>query len=270
MITELMKRVTHACWRRFRKPKSRLQKNVDRTLAVLVGIWFLLLFYPEPLFAYSVTISRFTVYSDEPIPESVAAVISRADSRLSASSFDSSEDSFSIIIANSTWRRMIMNPLGARAFGTSNTLTGHTVLNRCDVSNDLCFNNMSHNNQRSLHSVIAHECTHQLLRRRLGFITALSLPTWKNEGYCEYVAGEPSFDLSRGIQLLANEQSDPSPSFQYLTYYLAVRHALDVDRLSAADLLNQEIDHKKLLSRAVAALIDTNDDNENTTTTPGP
>lgn len=109
---------------------------------------------------------------------------------------------------------------------------------------------MPNYNQRPLHSVIAHECTHQLLRRRLGIVKALRLPTWKNEGYCEYVAGEPSFDVSKGIKLLANSQSHPSPSFQYLKYYLAVRQAIDVDGISVVELMSQDISAESLVKQA--------------------
>ena len=254
MKTSIVQRFIASYRRRFGKPKSRARKYVDRTLSVLVGIWVLLLFFPQPLFAYSVRVGRFTVCSDQPIPANIGSVIALADSRLTASSLNSSDDTFSIIIANSTWRRMLMSRLGTKAFGTSNTLTGHTVLNRSDVSADLCFNSMSNHNQRSLHSVIAHECTHQLLRRRLGFVQALRLPTWKNEGYCEYVAGEPSFDVSKGIKLLANGQSDPSPSFLYLKYYLAVRQALDVKGLSFVELVSQSLDAESLAEQAAEVL----------------
>jgi hypothetical protein len=254
MKISIAQRVIASYRKRFGKPKSRVRKYVDRTLSVLVGIWVVLLIFPQPLFAYSVKVGRFSVYSDRPIPTNIEGVIALADSRLSASPYNSSEDTFSLIIASSTWRRMLMNPIGAKAFGTSNTLTGHTVLNRSDVSADLCFNSMPNNNQRSLHSVIAHECTHQLLRRRLGIVQALTLPTWKNEGYCEYVAGEPSFDVSNGIKLLANGQSHPSPSFQYLKYYLAVRQALDVNGLSIDELVSTNVAAEPLVKQAAEML----------------
>ena len=81
MNTTFSQRVIAAYRRRFRKPKSRVRKYVDRTLSVLVGIWVMLLFFPQPLYAYAAKVGRFAVYSDQPIPESIEAVIAKADSR---------------------------------------------------------------------------------------------------------------------------------------------------------------------------------------------
>lgn len=241
-----------AYWERPRKPKSRLRKYIDRSLNLLIGIWVLLLFFPQPLFAHSISVGRFFVYSDQPIPKSIETVISKANARLATSPYNSDADSFSIYIATSTWRRCVMNPLGWKPFGTSNLITGNTILNRSDVSADLCFNNMPAHNQRSLHSVIAHECTHQLLRRRLGLLAAFRLPTWKNEGYCEYVAGDTSFDLHHGIEMLASGRDDSSPAFQYVKYYLAVRHILETEGFTEQQLVRQEFDLEATISKSVA------------------
>ena len=67
-------------------------------------------------------------------------------------------------------------------------LTGRTVLNRCDIANDLSWNDQPKFNRRPMHTVLAHESMHQIMRRKLGLLTYLRLPTWKNEGYCEYIA----------------------------------------------------------------------------------
>ena len=45
------------------------------------------------------------------------------------------------------------------------------------------------NNARSLSGVIAHEITHLLIRKKFGYWRNLTMPTWKKEGYAEYVAG---------------------------------------------------------------------------------
>ena len=110
---------------------------------------------------------------------------------------------------------------------------------------------MPAHNQRSLHLVIAHECTHQLLRRRLGLLAAFRLPTWKNEGYCEYVAGNTSFDLAQGIELLASGNADSSPAFQYVKYYLAVRHILETEGFTVQQLVSQEFDPHAMISKSI-------------------
>jgi hypothetical protein len=215
-------------WKR-RQPKSRLRRYLERGLYAVMAVWALLLFFPHVLFAHSVRVGRFSIYSDEPIADSISTIVTLAEARLQTSPYHSPADRFSIHLANRRWRRLVLSPAGANAFGTSNLFTGHIVLNRCDVVADQCFNDMPTHNHRPLHSILAHECTHLLLGRRLGLLTAWRMPTWKNEGYCEYVAGDPSFEISRGMALLVAGRTDPSPAFDYLTYFLAVRHLLEVD-----------------------------------------
>jgi hypothetical protein len=71
-------------------------------------------------------------------------------------------------------------------------------------------------------SVIAHERTHALLLSHYGILTEYFLPTWKKEGYCEYVGGHPSFDFDEGKRLIRERRDGRSPAFRYFEFYLMV------------------------------------------------
>ncbi len=42
------------------------------------------------------------------------------------------------------------------------------------------------------------------------------MPEWKEEGFCEYIAGASSFDVQEGLRLFAANQNDPSASYRIL------------------------------------------------------
>ena len=144
-------------------------------------------------------------------------------------------------------------PRSPGAFGVSMVLTGNTVLNHCDIVNNICTNDQPSFNQRPMHAVLAHECMHHLLIRDLGVIAYLRLPVWKNEGYCEYVAGDPSFGLSRGETLVRDGKSHGSHAFRYLTYLFAARSCLDDQGLAPRQFLKDPLDFRASLEAYVGS-----------------
>ena len=240
-----------AAYKRRRQKRSRLYRFFDRTLTALGIAYALLVFFPYPLFAHSVHVGQFDIYSDRPISPQIKNVINSATARLKTSSLYSSDDSFAIYIAHDNWRRRLMNPRSSGAFGASIIITGNTVLNRSDIPLDLCYHNHGNFNQRSLHSVIAHECTHHMLAAKLGIIAYLQLPEWKNEGYCEYIAGGSTFPVDRGLQLLREGKQHSSHAFRYLTYWLAVRQHMDRDGMNVSKLIASDAEFTTLLHSAV-------------------
>ena len=237
--------------KRKRKPRSKSYRFTNRAIVLLCTAWLLLIFFPHPLFAHSIRVAEFRIYSDRPIPEEISEVIRDADSKLRQSVFFDEGETFSIFIAQDGWRRRLLNPRAANAFGAGFKFTGNTVLNRCDIGNDMCFNDRPRFNERPLHAVIAHECTHHLLASRLGLVRYFRLPTWKNEGYCEYVAGGSSFEHDRGMRILRTGRSENSPSFKYFTFLLAVRSALDDRGMTTDELFEEDLDFESLLQSAV-------------------
>ena len=226
---------------RKRKPRSRLYRITNRTLVVLGIAYLCLVSFPNFLFAHSVTSGQFDVHSDRPIPESIQNVLADVKLRIAESDFYSDEQRFDIYIVEDDWRRRVLNPRAVKASGAYFAVTNNIILNRCDIDSDICFNGLEKFNERPMHSVIAHECTHSMIRKKLGVVRAFFLPTWKHEGYCEYIAGNPSFGLERALRLLQDSKDHPSITFRYACWQLAVRHVLDdrgrsVDEMFATDL----------------------------------
>jgi hypothetical protein len=247
----MFQRIIDAYRQRKRKQRSKLYRYTNRAVTLLGTAWLLLILFPHPLFAHSARVAEFNIYSDRPIPEEISDVIRDAGARLRQSEVFDEDETFSIFIAHDGWRRRLLNPRAVDAFGAGFVFTGNTILNRCDIADDICFNDRPKFNQRPLHAVIAHECTHHLLASRLGLVKYFCLPEWKNEGYCEYVAGGSSFDHDQGLRLLRTGRSVKSPSFKYLTFLLAVRSALDDRGMTTDELFVEDLDFESLLQSAV-------------------
>ena len=246
-----MRKILRAYKNRKRRERSKRYIYTSRILTAVGLAYLFLLIFPQPLFAYSARIGRFNFYSDRPIPSEIEDVVEQAAVKLSTSPFYAETDSFSIYIATDRWRRTLLMPRSPGAFGVSMVLTGNTVLNRCDIVNNICTNDQPNFNKRPMHAVLAHECMHQLLIRDLGMIAYLQLPAWKNEGYCEYVAGDPSFDVVRGETLVRDGKSHGSHAFRYLTYLFAVRSCLDDQGLQPRQFLSDSLDFRVSLEAYV-------------------
>ena len=139
--------------------------------------YILLLIFSQPLFAYSVRVGQFRFHSDRPIPPEIKFVVEQATAKLSASSLYTRTESFDVYIATDRWRRTLLNPRSAGAFGVSMILAGNIVLNRCDITNDICMNDQPEFNGRRMHTVLVHEAMHQLIASDIGLLAYLWLPT---------------------------------------------------------------------------------------------
>lgn len=236
---------------RKRKERSKRYLYTTRALSAIGLAYVLLLIFPQPLFAHSARVGQFHFHSDRPIPPEIKAVVEQATAKLSASPLYATTDSFDVYIATDRWRRTLLMPRSPGAFGVSMILTGNTVLNRCDITNDICTNDQPKFNRRPMHTVLAHESMHQIMASDLGLLAYLRLPTWKNEGYCEYVAGDPSFDAIRGQKLVRSGKSHRSHAFRYLTYLFAARSCLDDQGLQPRQFLSQPLDFQTSLDSYV-------------------
>jgi len=108
-------------------------------------------------------------------------------------------------------------------------------------------------NARSLSGVLAHETTHLLVRRRIGYWRNLTAPTWKKEGYAEYVAGGSTLSYEEGVRLWKTPPHDGS-GYQYFRYYMVVRYLLEHEHVSVDDLFRREFDFEATAATVLKTL----------------
>ena len=245
-------------YQEFRAAKARNRPyRVIRSLVFsLAAAYVLLLCFPQLLFAHEVSYKNFTVYSREPLDQSVYVVLDRVESRLSASTINSQEVKPQIFLINSHRLYTIMNLyLGGDSFGKGFPMlpTNNVFINRSELSRDLVFRNAPSETQRSLSGVIAHETTHLLIRKRYGYWKNLTMPAWKKEGYSEYVAGGSTLDYETGIQRWRANPKDGT-GYQYFKYYMLVKHLLENEKMSVDDLFNRDHDVPALEAKVFSSL----------------
>jgi hypothetical protein len=226
-------------------PRTRFVRFVrrsGRTLAVLVLLYAGLHFYPQIVFGHSVTAHGITIHSRTPIPHEAVLCQERAAKLVGQSELAVPGRRENVFVCDSpAWFRFF-NPRSSGAFAASVSLTGHVFVANADFSRDIARRGTLTYNSRPLSSVMAHEIAHGLIRRRVGLWTALRLPDWVVEGYCDFVGQGSSFPETEGCRLMAEGNDHPSSAFRYFKYRQMVRYLMEEKQLSFAQLLERAND----------------------------
>jgi hypothetical protein len=249
---------TLEAYRQYRaaKANNKAYKIIRYVVVTLVAIYLLLLTFPQILFAREMSHKNFSVYSREPLEQSVYGVLDQVESRLSTSSINSDQLQPKIILTNSYRLYGALSLfLGGNSFGKGYALlpTNNIFINQADLGKDLVYRNAPQNNQRSLSGVIAHETVHLLIRKRFGYWRNLTMPAWKKEGYAEYVAGGSTLPYETGVKMWKENPKDGT-GYQYFKYYMLVKYLLEHDKISVDELFNREFDVASLEARVLSIL----------------
>jgi len=241
------------------KPKQqvgKLRKTYRRAsmIAAFVAVaYLLLLYYPQPLFAYSAEYNTFKVYAREPIDPAIEKVLNDAETKLRRSPLYNDTFKRRIYLTGGFGMYTLLSNKSFRSFANSVPFINNIIVSKTDVPADLVFVNRDYHNSRSLSGVVVHEMTHLFIRQRFGTLQASMMPTWKNEGYCEYVAGESTIPLEEGMRLWRENPNDDS-RYRYTKYHAMVKYLLEKENLSVDDLFTRDLDEKEVAARTFASL----------------
>ena len=208
---------------------SKLLKTIFIGLgaALFVTIAYALLFTVQIYRLDRVSIGTIN-YRTNATEAEMASVHAHALHRLQASEFYRDNFRATVILPESyTTFRILSFFQNAGAFGNAFELLGYITIAPAQVSDDKVTTSSPTNNTRSLSGVLAHEFTHLLLYSALGFEKYSTLPTWKMEGYADYIAQESSFPEAQGMALFCSGKADAGPSYLYFRYRKAVGYLLD-------------------------------------------
>jgi len=247
-----------SAYRRYKaaKASSRAYRILRYLFVSIVVAYVLLLCFPQVLFAHEVSYRNLKVYSREPLDQNVYAVLDKVESRLATSEINNQEVKPKIFLTNGFSLYAVLSLYaGSNSFGKGYAVlpTNNIFINKSDTAKDLVFRNAPANNQRSLSGVIAHETTHLLIRKKFGYWRNLTMPTWKKEGYAEYVAGGSTLSYETGVKMWKANPQDGT-GYQYFKYYMLVKYLLEHDKLSVDDLFNREINVQSLEEKVLKSL----------------
>jgi hypothetical protein len=250
-----MKKFFTDAYRNYKNVKKNRVYRIFRYGFIAIFVAYLLvIIFPQYLFAYEVKYKNFQVYSRQPLDENMQRVLDSTEARLEKSPIYDKELTEKIFISDSFALYTFLGPLSRKSFANTIPGVGNIRIGMIDASRDLVFRNDPNDNQRSLSGVVAHEVTHNLIRKKFGLINSFtSLPNWKDEGYCEYVAGETTLSFEEGVRRWKENPQDES-KYAYFKYHQMVKYLLEEEKLSVEELFNRSFDQKELEAKVFAKI----------------
>ena len=239
---------------RSRWSKIFLGYKISSTLVAAVAIGYLFLItFPQVLLGNTVRHGSFVVYSREaPDEAALAYVLDAAEQRLRTSPLYDAELPRRIYLTGSFGMYALFSNKAYGSFANSLPLIDNILVNKADLATDKVYIPRSYHDSRSLSGVIAHETAHLFIRRRYGTLAATLMPRWKNEGYCEYIAGDSTIPLDEGIRLWREHPTDDT-AYRYTKYHAMVKFLLEKEGMSVDDLFTKDLDEKDVAARTLAS-----------------
>lgn len=235
------------------------------TSGSLLGLGFLgLLLNPGFLYAHETVTRHYTIYHNQPLDPAFGQRLAQARALVRPSDVFANTLRLEVCLNDgSPYPRLVQaveGPAFAWAFYNKVVLNGELQV----AANQLTFRHYGWNLTR----LLAHEMTHCYQFHRFGLWRSNPLahyPTWKWEGYAEYVARQPSSlpALRQHLAYLQHaERTAPaqwglrlpdstSTSREYFQYFLLTAYCLDVKHLTFAQVLRdtttQRVTQQQLL-----------------------
>ncbi|MEO1046346.1 MAG: hypothetical protein AAFX04_12965 [Pseudomonadota bacterium] len=182
------------------------------------------LFAPQLLaFPHHQKIGDTTVYAEMPITAELADHLEQSDALLRTSPLFTEDYDSVIVLTQGGWRWSWLSLGASDAFAVNRPFTDVIPVNRTDIRKGIVRNGKEIGGVRSLSAIIAHERVHALMRNHLGILGEAMQPTWKVEGYADYVAQESSLTEAQYRTLIANGHSHPA-----IVYYEGRKKVTDI------------------------------------------
>jgi len=192
-------------------------------------------YLPSLLMSHHVEQDGITLVSDARLPENPAEIINGVISRIQRSELYQPNRQIHVHLCNSRLLYCVASWFSWNTRGTYQRITGQIMINMTSIYG-----------REDLAGCIAHEITHDMVRKHLGRRVA-DLPEWVSEGYAEHVAyGRWPIWLAheKVKQLRAGELARDD----YSCYRLMVAYALEAQQIPLEVLLRKPPPAEELLS----------------------
>ena len=143
-----------------------------------------------------------------------------------------------------------VNPTSVGTIGTTLTFFNYSriVLTKSDFISLNCISSLRENNTREIKTVLLHELTHAYMNKTIPIMDNMLIPTWKEEGICEVIAGDSSYNVEEGIKRLLENNPDKDSSWDYFTYRMCVSYMMKHDGLSFDEVVKDKRTFDDVLS----------------------
>jgi hypothetical protein len=211
--------------------------------------YFLVLVFPSFLFANKLEYKSFSVHyhSKDINTEELKIVLDKSESLLYNTELFKKVISQDIFICNGYSEFTFFALISRKAFAVNYPIFQNIFISKSSVSQNYILRNGNENNKRTLSGVIAHETVHSLLENKLGLLKYKLLPSWKNEGYCDFIANESSFNEQKGLTNICNDEvNSESASFKYFKYRKITQYLFEDRKVSLNKFLDEDFDLDKI------------------------
>jgi hypothetical protein len=238
--------------------KKRLNKIIIGILLVTIIIFIALaalILNPQILFAQNVTYRDFTIYSKDTIPKNYKTIIDYAIELIKTSEIYEPNQKLNIFLCDETMYNEIDTKLLGPAM--SRCVNDNILLKvQADFDKNVL---VGWNSKRNLKKTIAHEAIHFYQMKKIGMLKFNPLihpPTWKTEGYPEYIANQEDlktkeYDLKNSIKKVEEYEKagdhwvETEPGqLDPLVYYkgrVMIEYLIDVRHLAYTEILNKNL-----------------------------
>jgi hypothetical protein len=90
-------------------------------------------------------------------------------------------------------------------------------------------------------SILAHEMTHTLSQRRLGIIRSWRTPSWKKEGYAEYIGNPRTVSLIEDLRTLDSAGEGFAVPKRYFEAAILWRYLVDIRKMTFAEIMSNSV-----------------------------
>jgi hypothetical protein len=223
--------------------------------------------FPYPFFPHKTRFGCCTVYSDEPLDPSFAAVMEDVAARLESTELHSQDKANRVFYCRKQERfdlfarLSLVNPV-VQGFNLSivgNTFVSERRIRRLAAVGYQAAPYGVREGDRA--HVIAHELIHDYHEDAVGFMTYYRLPRWKKEGYAEYgatahaIRRDGTYDLASRIEILETDgywRTGADFARDYYRAALVVEYLFDVEGQRFVDLMREEVTEDGAYERMTA------------------
>ena len=244
--------------------KRKIKKWMFRiTFLVIISIVTIVLTILNPgmLYANKTVDGNFTVYHEEALHPDIESQLGNAHELVSASEIYDEEFKIKVCLNDGALYPYLIEKLFGRAFGWGgyNLSVFYGVANYADNYTEI------NKYKWNLEQLFAHELTHCYQANYFGLFNSnpvADYPTWKWEGYAEYVArkGEDQQDLVKMITRYKKSVGENANAWEvefvdgtiaprsYYEYWMLVKYCLDEKGMTYPQLLETAIDRDELFA----------------------
>ena len=228
---------------------KKTKKMFNWLLGGISFSYFLAIVFPSFLFANKLEYKSFSVHyhSNDINTEELKLVLDKSESLLYNTELFKKGISQDIFICNGYSEFTFFALMSRKAFAVNYPIFQNIFISKSSVLQNYILRNGKENNKRTLSGVIAHETVHSLLENKLGLLKYKLLPSWKNEGYCDFIANESSFNEQKGLTNICNDEvNSESASFKYFKYRKITQYLFEERKITLEKFLNDDFEMEEI------------------------